>query len=280
MLDQLSVELERKLNTLKASLEQMPAIVVAFSGGVDSSLLLKVATVVCPGRVTAMTAVSPSLPSSERLEAQLLVQGLRVRHIELFTDELAQESYRANQGDRCYFCRKTLFDAAGMHIQAKALGTLCYGAIPEDLGEDRPGMRAAREHEVKAPLIEASLSKLEIRQLAKHYGLTVWNKPSAACLASRFPTGTQITQAGLARVEACEVELSKLGFLQFRARFYDEMVRIELDQTGLARLKQDPSLVSSVKRCGLRAGFGRVEIDPGGYRSGSVHQPALVQLVE
>ena len=256
----------------------MPAIVVAFSGGVDSSLLLKVATVVCPGRVTAITAVSASFPSHERREAQLLVKALGAQHIELFTEELAEPSYRANQGDRCYFCRKSLFSTAEVHVRAKALGTLCYGAIPEDLGQDRPGMRAALEYDVKAPLIDANLSKLEVRQLAKHYGLTVWNKPSAACLASRFPTGIEVTKLGLARVEACEVELAKLGFLQFRARYYHAMVRIEFDQTGLDRLRQEPGLSQAVERCGFHAGFDEVQIDPRGYRSGGVHQPMLVQL--
>ena len=140
-------------------------------------------------------------------------------------------------------------------------------------------MRAASEHAVRAPLIEADLSKSDIRTLAKHYALPMWNKPSAACLASRFPTGTEVTEDGLARVEACEVELSKLGFVQFRARFHHEMVRIEFDQIGLHRLGRDPALIRAVERCGLEAGFSRVEIDPNGYRSGSVHQPTLIQLV-
>ena len=278
MMDKLSVELDRKLNTLKAALKDMPAVVIALSGGVDSSLLLKVATQVHPNRVTAITAVSASLPAKERLESSGLAQALGVEHIELFTQELSEKAYRSNQGDRCYFCRKALFDAAALKVQANGLGTLCYGAIPEDLGDDRPGMRAANEHAVRAPLIDADLSKTDIRMLAKYYELPMWNKPAAACLASRFPTGTEVTEDGLARVEACEVELSKLGFTQFRARFYNEMVRIEFDSLGLERLSHDPALVQAVERCGFRAGFGRVEIDPDGYRPGSVHQPVLVQI--
>jgi pyridinium-3,5-biscarboxylic acid mononucleotide sulfurtransferase len=278
MQEQLPIELARKLVALKAALHRMPAIVVAFSGGVDSSLLLKVATLVSPGRVTAITAISASFPSNERRDAQLLVKSLGAEHIELFTDELAQPSYRANRGDRCYFCRKSLFSAAEVHIQAQTLGTLCYGAIPEDLGEDRPGMRAAHEYKVKAPLIDANLSKLEIRKLAKHFGLTVWNKPSAACLASRFPTGVEVTKEGLARVEACEADLLRLGFLQFRARFHHKMVRIEFDEIGLKRLRQEPTLAQAVERCGFRAGFDEVQIDPRGYRTGAVHEPILVQL--
>lgn len=269
----------RKLRVLKSTLEQMPAVVVALSGGVDSSLLLKVATQTHPQRVTAMTAVSPSLPLSERLECKALAHTLGARYIELFTQELRDASYRSNLGDRCYFCRKALFDGAALQIKANELGTLCYGAIPEDLGEDRPGMRAASEHAVRAPLIEADLSKSDIRNLAKYYALPMWNKPSAACLASRFPTGTEVTEDGLVRVEACEVELSKLGFVQFRARFHHEMVRIEFDQMGLHRLRQEPDLINAVQRCGLAAGFSRVEIDPNGYRTGSVHQPALVHLI-
>ncbi|MGB0645903.1 MAG: ATP-dependent sacrificial sulfur transferase LarE [Bradymonadia bacterium] len=272
--------IEAKLEQLKTSLREMSRIVIALSGGVDSGLLLRVATEVCPGKVTSITAVSASLSSEERSHAALLAKRYQSMHIELETGELEQEAYRLNMGNRCYFCRKALFDEASILVRAKALGTLCYGAIMDDLQEDRPGMKAAEEYAVRAPLIEAGFTKEEIRLLARHYQMSIWNKPAAPCLASRFPTGTEVTAARLAQVEQCERALAELGLIQFRARYYVDTVRIELDPSGLARVNQDHSFLSAVKNCGLLAGFERVDIDPRGYRTGSVHQDGLLSVSE
>ena len=141
-------------------------------------------------------------------------------------------------------------------------------------------MRAADERHVRAPLIEAGLSKKEIRHIAKAYSLSVWNKPASACLASRFPTGTVVTELGLQQVEHCEALLSDLGLHQFRARYHGDLVRIELDEEGLKRMQHEPTLASSIKACGLKAGFSAVDIDSKGYRSGSVHTPTLITIRE
>ena len=276
----LSENLQGKLDDLKKKIRVMPGVVVAFSGGVDSSVLLKVASISgCPS-VLAVTAVSESFPIRERHAARRLAAEIGVRHIEIRTNELDLEAYRANRGDRCYFCRQTLFDQTRLYAETEGLGTLCYGAIPEDLGDDRPGMKAADEYGVRAPLIETQLSKTDIRSLAQHYGLDVWDKPASACLASRFPTGTEVTRERLKRVEVCEDKLAKLGLKQFRARFHDQMVRIELDAEGLERTRTEPNLAEMIVSCGLEAGFQSVLIDPQGYRMGSAHTPILFSIDE
>ncbi len=272
--------LSEKLSVLHSILRDLDAVVVAFSGGVDSSVLLKSAVVACNGRVTALTALSPSFPDRERDTARAFVQVLGCEHLEIETEEMNEPKYRANAGDRCYYCRRSLFEMARLEIEAQGLGALIYGAIPEDLGEDRPGMRAADERHVRAPLIEAGLSKQDVRQIAKAYSLSVWNKPASACLASRFPTGTTVTERGLQQVEQCETLLSDLGFHQFRARYHGDLVRIELDEEGLKRVQDEPTLASSIEACGLEAGFSAVDIDSKGYRSGSVHTPTLITIVE
>ena len=205
--------------------------------------------------------------------------ALACAYLEIETDEMMEPRYVANQGDRCYFCRRSLFNLARTEIADKQLGTLCYGAIPDDLGDDRPGMQAAKELGVRAPLIESGLTKHEVRTIAKAYGLSVWDKPASACLASRFPTGIAVTQSGLSQVEHCERLLSDLGFKQFRARYYESLVRIELDAHGLECVRSDAKLRAATEACGIAAGFTKVVIDPQGYRMGSVHNPELVTIL-
>lgn len=269
----------RKVAKLEVLLRDMPNIAVAFSGGVDSSVLLKCAVVNCTGKVTAITAISPSFPALEREAAREFAAALACAYLEIETDEMMEPKYVANQGDRCYYCRRSLFNLARTEIANKRLGTLCYGAIPDDLGDDRPGMQAAEELGVRAPLIESGLSKHEVRAIAKAYGLSVWNKPASACLASRFPTGISVTQSGLSKVEHCERLLAALGFKQFRARYYESLVRIELDAHGLECVRKDPMLRAATEACGISAGFKSAEIDPQGYRMGSVHTPELITII-
>ncbi|MEZ4475573.1 MAG: ATP-dependent sacrificial sulfur transferase LarE [bacterium] len=250
-------------------------MLVAFSGGVDSTFLLHAAVDVLGDRATGLIAISPSLPPWELDEARSLAAGMGARLVEVHTHELERPGYRQNGGDRCYHCKTELFEVAAAAAARLDLGQLCYGAIPDDLGDHRPGMRAADERAVRAPLIEAGLDKRAIRALSQARGLPTWDKPAGACLSSRFPAGTAIDAERLARVTRCEAGLHRLGFRLFRARFHDELVRIELDVVELQRLFADPGLQRAVTEVGRSAGFRHVTVDLQGYRTGSGNDPLV-----
>jgi len=261
---------------LRALLRDLDRVLVAFSGGIDSTFLLRVAVEVLGDRASALIAVSPSLAEWELTEARALAAGMGARLIEMETQELARPDYRANRGDRCYHCKTELFEAARTAADTLDLGQLCYGAIPDDLGDHRPGMRAASERAVRAPLIEAGLSKADIRQLSRELALPNWDKPASACLSSRFPVGTEVTADRLQRVARCEGALHALGFRQVRARFLDHRVRIELTPEDLLRVQADVVLQGAVVAAARGAGFEEVLIDPRGYRQGGADLVTLV----
>ena len=259
--------MEERLRSLKQILAGIGPSVVAFSGGVDSTFLLRVAHEVLGDGVSAVTAVSPSLAASEREEAEALARLIGVRHRLVGTDELLDPGYVRNNGRRCYFCKRELFRV--MRALAPATGglALLYGAIPDDLGEDRPGMIAAAESGVRAPLIEAGLTKVMIRALSRLMGLPTWDKPAMACLASRIPQSTPVTVEALGRVEGAESAVRALGYRQVRVRYHGETARVELGLTELPRALTAPgrdALVAAVRA----AGFAHVDIDPLGYRGG------------
>jgi len=222
---------------LEAALAVDPGLVVAFSGGVDSSVLLHAAARVLGPRVVALIGDSASLPRRELAEAQAFAAALGVRRVPLATDELASEDYRRNDGARCYHCRHALF--TGMEAWARTHGfrVLAYGEITDDLAEPRAGRRAAAEFEVRAPLREAGFSKADVRRYAREHGLAVAEKPAAACLASRLPPGTRVTRAALARVEAAEESLRALGFGLLRVRDHGARARVEVEEGELARAR-------------------------------------------
>ena len=267
-----------KLQKLVAQLKIFEKVAVAFSGGVDSSLLLAVAHRVCAGGATALTAISESFPEVERRNARKVASEIGAPLIEFNTNELNDPFYVLNQGDRCYFCRRALFDRAELSIRAEKLGELCYGAIFEDDPTDRPGMKAAQEFTVNAPLVSSGLLKEEIRLLAKMYGLSNWNKPAAPCLASRFPVGTPVTAEGLAQIEMLENALHQLGFQVVRARYFEDNVVIELPVLELGSVQSNDALMQEITRAARRAGFQSVTIDPRGYRRGSVSQTRIIQI--
>lgn len=269
--------LDGRLDHLRRLLRQMRRVVVAYSGGVDSTFLLRIAVEVLGDDAAALTAVSDSYPAWELDEARQLARAMGVRMIEVETREMDRPGYRANAGDRCYHCKTELFEVAGVEAAARGLGVLCYGAIPDDLGDHRPGMIAADEQQVRAPLIEAGLSKADIRALSRRYDLPTWDKPATACLSSRFPYGTAITPDKLARVGRCEAGLRRLGFRQFRARFHGDLVRVELAPDELPPVYADPGLRQAIVEVGKAAGFVFVALDLQGYRTGSTNE-ALVSI--
>jgi uncharacterized protein len=259
---------ERQYRHLKRILADIGPCVVAFSGGVDSTFLLKVAHDVLAGDVLAVTAVSPSLAAAERREAELLAVGIGARHRLVPTAEMDDPDYARNDGRRCYFCKRELFGV--LHRIAAEAGDrpVVYGAIPDDLGEERPGMRAAAEAGVRAPLVEAGLGKEAIRRLSRRLGLPTWDKPAMACLASRLPRHTPVTVASLRLVERAEAAVRALGYRQVRVRLqHAGGARIELDREGLARAGR-PAARRRLLAAVLAAGFASASIDPRGYRPG------------
>ncbi|MCR9248361.1 MAG: ATP-dependent sacrificial sulfur transferase LarE [bacterium] len=259
-----------KIADLRERLGSLPGAVVAFSGGVDSTALLAACAESLGDRVVAVTADSPSLPRVELREAEVLAQEIDVRHVVLPTDELSRRGYRDNAGDRCYHCKKELFvKVAERRAEiAPSEWVVVYGAITDDLGDHRPGQDAAREHGVRAPLIEAGMSKDDVRRYSRERGLRTADKPSFACLSSRVPYGSPIDRAVLARVEAAEDVLRELGFRQFRVRHHDQLARVEVGPDEMARAFQAREAIGR----GLKAvGYTFVTLDMFGYRTGSMN---------
>jgi uncharacterized protein len=249
-------------------------LVVALSGGVDSAVLLDLAArALGPEKVLAVTGVSASLATGELDAARDVARQLGVHHETVETGELDDGAYRANQGDRCFHCRSNLFELIRNIARHRGYAQIAYGAIVDDLGDDRPGMRAADGHGVLAPLLEAGVTKREVRILAARAGLSVQEKPAAACLASRIPVGTEVTREKLAQVDRAEAALRREGFRQLRVRHHGDVARIELDEEGLARLG-DRAIRKKVARVVQEAGFRHVAVDLEGYRTGSVSRPA------
>ncbi|MBF0187949.1 MAG: ATP-dependent sacrificial sulfur transferase LarE [Magnetococcales bacterium] len=262
-------------------LERYDAVLIAFSGGVDSTFLLAAAAeVLGPKRVVALTADSPTLPASERAECIALAERFGVPHHLVPVDELAIPAFAANGPDRCYHCKSRLFQVCRAWVDGcddAARWTILYGANVDDLGDVRPGMEAARQAGIEAPLLQAEMGKESIRILSRARGLPTADKPAFACLSSRFPTMTPITREGLARVEAAEEVLRKNGFHQYRVRYLDQgkTARLELDNEGLQRL-EEPDFSDRITRLITEAGaFDQVIIDRQGYRMGGANPADL-----
>ena len=253
---------------LRSAIAEHAHLYVGFSGGADSSFLAAVAhEVLGADRVTAVTAVSPSLPESERDECRALAAEWGLTHLEVETDEMEQAAYRRNDGDRCFWCKDALMRAVGP-MAAEAGATVALGVNLDDLGDHRPGQRAATGAGAVFPLVDAGYTKDMVRTASRQLGLRTWDKPAAACLASRIPYGTSVSVAVLSRVERAEAALRHLGFGALRVRHYDDTARIEvpLDDLGVMIERRD-DVVTAVRA----AGYRYVTLDLEGLRSGNLN---------
>ena len=262
------------LGALRARLRELGSVLVCYSGGVDSAFVLAVATEELGARAVAMTAVSPSLPDLEREEAMALARRLGADHRLVDSREIEDPSYAANAPDRCFHCKSELYRLAADRRLAWGLTAIVNGTNLDDLGDYRPGLEAAREAGVVSPLVECGFTKADVRAAAREVGLPVWDKPAAACLASRIPYGTSVTRERLARIGAFEAKLKALGFRQVRVRFHEEIARIELAAEELGRAVE-PGVRSAMVEAGRASGFRHVTLDLAGYRMGS-HNEVLV----
>jgi pyridinium-3,5-biscarboxylic acid mononucleotide sulfurtransferase len=263
-------ELDLKERRLLEGLRQVPSLVVAYSGGVDSAYLAHAAHQALGDRMLAVTALSASYSERDRREAERCVELARFPHEFITTDELSDPNYRANNPDRCYFCKDELFNKLDELVEQRGYAAVAYGVNIDDLGDWRPGQRAAREHKVLTPLVDAGLAKGDIRELARRAGLPVWDRPASACLSSRIAYGIEVTPERLVTVEKGEEAVRALGFQQFRVRYHEKLVRLEIAPGELARALS-PEMARKFVEIFKRLGFTYVTLDLEGYRQGSLN---------
>jgi len=261
---------DQKLDHLDEILKSYGRLIVAFSGGVDSTFLAEAANRAVGDNAVAVTAISDSYPEREMKAAQKIAKEIGIRLETVSTGELEIEGYVNNSINRCYFCKSELFDKLKVIAEKYNMGTIVYGAIPDDIGDHRPGMDAAKEMGIRAPLIEADLTKTDIRQASKKWKLKTWDKPAFACLSSRFPYGTRITREKLRQVDQAEQFLYDLGIHQFRVRHHDNFARIELDKDGINMMRQK-NIRRQTDQKFKSLGYSFVALDLQGYRSGSLN---------
>jgi len=269
---------ERKEELLVSRLAEIPSLVVALSGGADSAYLAWAANRGLDARALSVTAVSPSFSAHDREMVEQFVEKIALRHEFIETHEMENPAYRANQPDRCYFCKDELFSVLDKLALARGFAAIAYGVNADDTLDFRPGHRAATEHQVLAPLLDARLTKSEIRALSRRAGLPTWDRPASACLASRVPYGTEVTPERLALIERGEAVLRELGFRQFRVRIHDNLARVEISKDEMPRALSQEMAAAMAARL-QAAGFAYVALDLQGYRQGSLNE-ALARSVQ
>ena len=268
--------IDAKYAVLKASIAELQRVLVAFSGGVDSSLVAYVAAETLGANALAVTSGSKSLKRSDLKLAGVLAEQWGMRHRVIVTDELRKEEYRANPVDRCFHCKTSLYEALEHIASTEGYRHILNGTNADDLGDHRPGLVAAADYSVVSPLVDAGFAKADVRALAARLGLENARKPQAACLSSRFPYGSHISEARLAQVEAAEEALADLGFTQFRVRHHEEVARIELVAAELPRALE---LRADIQQRLKATGYRFVAVDLGGFRSGSLNE-GLIDAVQ
>jgi uncharacterized protein len=264
-----------KLARMKADIASAGSALVAFSGGVDSTFVLAMAAEVLGRRAVALTAHSPSVPKAEREEARRLADRLGVRHLERESLEQEDPGYVANSQDRCYHCKRELYRLCGEAARAEGIAAILDGFNADDRRDHRPGHRAALERAVRSPLAEAGLTKDEVRAWSEAYGLSTWDKPQMACLASRIPYGTPVTPERLAQVERAEVGVRALGFRDLRVRHHGDLGRVEIGEAELERaFERRAEIARAVKAAGFK--LAALDLEP--FRSGRLNEVAGIRL--
>ncbi len=263
-----------KLSQLRALLREMGSVLVCYSGGIDSAFVLAVATEELGSKAVGMTAVSPSLAPSEKEDAARIATALGAEHRFVESNEIERPGYVANAPDRCFHCKTELYDIAAAKQREWDLAVVVNGTNTDDLGDYRPGLEAAKNASARSPLVEAAMSKADVRAAAQLIGMQVWDKPASACLSSRIPYGTSVTPERLAQIAGLEADIKALGFRQLRVRWHDKIARIEIDLAELEKLLA-AGVRDKVVAAGKRHGFTYVALDLAGYRTGS-HNEVLI----